>query len=114
MTTPTYTANDLGLAVSIGELKTDVRNVLAGVEEIKGTLGNVVVRLSGLETEHAVTRREASEARREAAEAKVEATSLRGELAEAQRTKDARKPPWTAIAALGVSAFVVAKQYLGF
>jgi len=102
------------LAVSVGEVKTDVRNILTGIGEIKDALGTVVGRITDLETAHAVTEREAREARREASEAKAETEKLRIELAVKDSAKESRKPPWTAIGALGVASFVAAKQYLGF
>lgn len=114
MADPSYTATDLGLAVSIGELKTDVRNVLTGLDDIKTTIGNFGARLGGLETAHAVTSAQAVEARREAAEAKAEAMRLRSDLDTAQQGKEARKPPWTAIVAVVVATAALVKQYLGF
>lgn len=76
-TEPTYT----DLAVSIGELKRDVANVLSGVNEIKSTLHDTVDRVGKVETKQAL-----AEQRLDAMDAKT-----------------ARKPPWTAIAALVVA-----------
>ena len=107
-------SNYTDLAVSVGEVKTDVRNILTGVGEIKSVLTEAVGRLTSLETAHAVTEREAREARRETSEARFEIDKLRAEILSQADAKESRKPPWTAIGALGVASFVAAKQYLGF
>lgn len=85
-----------GLAVTIGEVKTDVGHILAGIGEIKETLANQDGRLRNVETVQAATVGKVEEL-----DKKISAT-------------EARKPPWTAIAALAISAFITLKQFLGF
>lgn len=80
------------MAVSIGELKTGMANVLAGIETINTKLDNQDGRLRKVETKHEVL------------EQRVNAIDV----------KEGRKAPWTAIVALIIAGLSVAAQVFGF
>lgn len=92
MTDSTYT----DLAVAIGRLEEGQKNILGGIDRIEGNVTEALARVGRVEQEHAVTQREVADLR-----ADVTASA-------------ARKPPWTAIAAVALAIFTLVKQYLGF
>lgn len=73
------------LAVAVGRIEEGQKYLLEGFKEIKESVKDVPV-----------IRRDVND------------------LLEWRKNAEARKPPWTAIAAVAIGAFSLLKQYLGF
>lgn len=92
MTAPEPT-DETYLAVSIGELKTGMTNVLAGIDSINVKLDNQDGRLRAVEQGHV------------GLDTRVEA------IEKATASKEERKAPWTAIVALVIAFASVIAQF---
>lgn len=93
MTAPEPT-DDTYMAVSIGELKTGMANVLAGIESINTKLDNQDGRLRTVETKHEVLETRVNT---------IDNTMV---------SKEEHKAPWTAIVAILVAAGSFALQFI--
>ena len=99
---PTYT----DLAVAIGRLEEGQKNVLDGVNRIELISKEALDRVGIVEQRQALTDQRLN--------ASIEDQKAAASTAEAdRRAASARKPPWTAIAALLVASYLAVRQTLG-
>lgn len=100
---PTYT----DLAVAIGRLEEGQKNVLEGVTRIELLSREALDRVGVVEQRQALTDQRLSSV---IDDAKVAAATADAD----RRAVAAHKPPWTAIGALALAAFIAAKDFFGF
>lgn len=100
---PTYT----DLAVAVGRLEEGQKHVLSGVDELKTIVRSAIEGLAEIRQDQAVDRRDIDELQEWR-------TTAERTARETKAAAEAKKPPWTAIAAVAIGAFSLFKQYLGF
>jgi hypothetical protein len=99
---PTYT----DLAVAVGRLEEGQKHVLSGVDELKTIVHAAIEGVTEIRQDRALDRKDINDLQ------EWRSTAER-DTREAKQAAEARKPPWTAIAAVVLAGFAIVKDFFG-